>query len=91
MFIRNELAFAADIATRKVLLDPPKTSADLDRLEATIREVITFDRDQFKVELQLPSSDGIMPITLRQPLTLLVPALYNKGITLSLDRKIPLP
>ena len=48
MFIRNELAFAADIATRKVLLDPPKTSADLDRLEATIREVITFDRDQFK-------------------------------------------
>jgi len=91
LFIRNELAFAADIATRKVLLDPPKTSSDLDRLEATIREVITFDGDRLEVELQLPSSDGIMPITLRQPLNLLVPGLYDGGITLSLDRQIPLP
>lgn len=91
LFIRNELAFAADIATRKVLLAPPKTSDDLARLEATIREAITFSPDQLKVELQLPSSDGIMPITLRQPLTLLVPGLYENGITLSVDRHVLLP
>ena len=91
LFIRNELAFAADIATRKALIAPPKTSDDLDRLEATIREAITFNRDQLKVELQLPSSDGVMQITLHQPLTLLVPGLYENGITLSLERKIPLP
>lgn len=91
LFIRNELAFAADIATRKVLLDPPETSSDLELIKATIREAVTFDRDQLEVELQLPSSDGIMQITLRQPLTLLVPGLYENGITLSLDRQIPLP
>lgn len=91
LFIRNELAFAADIAARKVLLDPPETSSDLEGIEATIREAVTFDRDQLEVELQLPSSDGIMQITLRQPLTLLVPGLHGNGITLSLDRQIPLP
>jgi hypothetical protein len=90
LFIRNELAFVADIATRKVLLDPPKTSSDLERLEATIRETVTFDRDRLEVDLELPSADGVMSITLRQPLTLLVPGLYENGITLSLDRNIPL-
>jgi len=91
LLIRNELAFAADIATRKILLDPPETSNDLERLEATIRDSITFGRGQLKVELQLPSSNRVMPITLRNPLTLLVPGLYEKGITLSVDRHIFLP
>ncbi|MBV0893422.1 pilus assembly protein [Paracoccus sp. Z118] len=89
VFIRNELAFAADIATRRALIDPPKTSGDLERLEAAIRESITFNRDRLEVELELPSSGG-MQITLRQPLTLLVPGLYEDSITLTLDRYIPL-
>lgn len=90
LFIRNELAFAADIATRKVLLDPPKTGGDLDRLKATIRDDITFGRDQLEIDLQLPSPSGTMLMTLRQPLTLLVPGLHQSGIMLSVDRRIPL-
>ncbi|MBV0893081.1 hypothetical protein KTN05_14735 [Paracoccus sp. Z118] len=90
LFIRNELAFAADIATRRVLIDPPETSGDLEHLEATIREAVTFNRDRLEVVLELPPSGGIIQITLRQPLTLLVPGLYGNGITLSLDRHIPL-
>lgn len=91
LYIRNQLAFVADIATRKVLLNPPATSGDIEALEAAIRDAITFDHGALEVVLGLPSADGLMPITLRQPLTLLVPDLYQKNITLSVDRLIPLP
>lgn len=90
LFLRNQLALAADIATRQVLLDPPETSSDLEHLEAAIRSSITFDQGRLQVELGLPSEEGIMPITLRHPLTLLVPDLFHKNITLSVDRRIPL-
>lgn len=90
LFLRNQLAFAADIATRQILLDPPETSSDLDRLEAVIRNSIPFDQGGLQVDLGLPSEEGVMPITLRQPLTLLVPDLFQKNIMLSVDRLIPL-
>ena len=91
LFLRNQLAFAADIATRKALIHRPQTATDLEDLEAAIRDAITFDQSELQVELALPSVDGIMPITLRQPLTLLLPDLYQNSITLSVDRSIPLP
>lgn len=91
LFLRNQLALAADIATRQILLDPPETSSDLDHLEAIIRNSIPFDQGVLQVDLDLPSEEGIMPITLRQPLTLLVPDLFQKSITLRVDRRIPLP
>lgn len=91
LFLRNQLAFAADIATRKILLNPPATGSDLEHLEAVIRDSITFDQSELQVELGLPSVERIMSITLRQPLTLLVPDLYQKSIMLSVDRQIPLP
>lgn len=91
LFLRNQLAFAADIATRQVLLNAPETSSDLENLEAAIRNSIPYDQDGLQVELTLPSEEGIMPITLRQPLRLLVPDLLHKNITLSVSRQIPLP
>ena len=90
LFLRNQLALAADIATRQVLLDPPETSSDLDHLEAVIRNSIPFDQGGLQVDLGLPSEEGVMPITLRKPLTLLVPDLFQKNITLSVYRLIPL-
>nr|WP_111298511.1 TadE/TadG family type IV pilus assembly protein [Paracoccus saliphilus] len=91
LFLRNQLAFAADIATRQVLLNAPETSSDLENLEAAIRNSIPYDQGGLQVELTLPSEEGIMPITLRQPLRLLVPDLLLKNITLSVSRQIPLP
>lgn len=91
LFLRNQLALAADIATRQVLLNPPETSSDLEHLEETIRNSIKFGQEGLQVELGLPSEEGIIPITLRHPLTLLVPDLFQKHITLSVNRQILLP
>lgn len=91
LFLRNQLALAADIATRQVLLDPPETTSDLEHLEAAIRSSVTFAQGGMQVELGLPSEDGVVPITLRQPLMLMVPSLLQKNITLSISLRIPLP
>lgn len=91
LFLRNQLALAADIATRQILLDPPETGSDLDRLEAVIRNAVAFDQGELQVELELPSPERIVPMTLRYPLTLLVPDPFQKNITLSVDRRIMLP
>ena len=91
LFLRNQLALAADIATRQVLINPPKTSSDLEHLEAAIQKSVEFDQGGLQVELGLPSEDGIMPITIHQPLMLLVPDLFQKNITLSIDRQVLLP
>ncbi len=90
LFLRNQLAFAADIATRKILLAPPSTNNDLEDIEAAIRSSITFDQSDLEVDVGLPVG-GVVPLALRQDLILLVPDLYQKGITLSVQRRIRLP
>ncbi|MRX51763.1 hypothetical protein GI374_15285 [Paracoccus sp. S-4012] len=91
MFLRNQLAFAADVAARRVLLDPSAASGDLEQLAATIRESIPFEQTELQVELELTSSGEILSITLRRPVTLLVPDVYPHSITLSVERIIALP
>nr|WP_277882932.1 TadE/TadG family type IV pilus assembly protein [Paracoccus salsus] len=91
LYLLNQLAFAADIATRRVLIDPPETVGDLEDLEEAILDAVTFDRDAFRVELGLPAADGAMPITLSHPLTLLVPGVNQGSFVLRVQRRIQVP
>ncbi len=88
LFIRNQLAFAADIATRQILINPAVTES---HLEAIIRDAITFADDDLHVELGSQSLDGISfrTISIRQPVMLLVPDL-QQTIDLTVERQVPL-
>ena len=90
LLIRNQLAFSADIATRRVLVDPPETMRDLEDLETEIRGLIAFDQSGLEIGLDLSPDNRFMLVSMRQPLTLLVPDLLRDSITLSVDRQIPL-
>lgn len=91
LFLYNQMARAADIATRHVLLDPPETSSDLERLETAIRDSLAIRSGDFQVELQLPTEARVIPMTLRQPLSLLVPDLVQKNLTMTVNRQVSLP
>ncbi|QDA35750.1 pilus assembly protein (plasmid) [Paracoccus liaowanqingii] len=91
LFLRNQLAFAADIAIRHVLLNPPTTNSDLNRIDEIIRESIKFDHSFLEIERALPDASGLMPISIRYPATLLVPNLVQNSIILSINRQIQLP
>jgi hypothetical protein len=90
LLVRNQLAYAADVSTRQILLNPPRTVHDLERLESTIRSLMTVDQSGLEIELDLPSVDGIVPIALRQNLRLMVPGLSGKKVAITINRKVPL-
>ncbi|MGR3593969.1 MAG: TadE/TadG family type IV pilus assembly protein [Limimaricola soesokkakensis] len=89
LYMRNELSFAADIATRKILINPAVTDGEL---EAAIRASITFGGGEaLQMTFGTESVDGVSfrKIVLSQPLTLLVPNISTAGIMLTIDRRVP--
>lgn len=90
LFLHNQLAYAADVASRQVLLNPPRTTQDLERLEVAIRNSMTTGAsDSLEIDLDLPSSDNIMPITLRQNLRVMVPGFDGRNIVVTISRNVP--
>ena len=89
LFIRNQLAFAADIAARQILIHPTAAASDL---ESAVRDAITYDQGELQLEFGAEVVDGLSfrTISLRQPLTLLVPDIYEGSIMLSAERRVPL-
>jgi Flp pilus assembly pilin Flp len=90
-FLRNQMAFIADVATRQILLDPPATNEDFSLIEERVRSMVVFDQSDLQISLALSEDNKIILVSLSQPLTLLVPNLSEKKITLYLNRRILLP
>lgn len=88
-FLRNHIAHAADVASRKLLLDPNLTNSEL---EQAFRAALTEGDESL---LQITITDDVANgISVRKmaadyPHTLLVPGLSS--VTLSVSRHIPLP
>ena len=90
LYMRNELSYAADLAARKILVNPLVATADL---ETTIRSSLTFgDSEELQLTFGTESVDGasFRTLSVRQPLTLLIPNLSNAGVVFTIDRRVPL-
>lgn len=90
LYLRNALSFAADVAARTILTNP--TVADND-LETAIRSSIDFgDSTDLEVTFSLETAGGVSfrTITMQKPITLVVPGLAETGVTLTIDRRVPI-
>lgn len=90
LYMRNELSFAADLAARRILINPAVANNDL---ETTIRSAITFqDSEGLQLTFGTESVDGVSfrTILVSQPLTLLIPNLSEAAVMLTIDRRVPL-
>lgn len=89
LHLRNHIAHAADVGTRKVLMNPVISDASLDD---AIRGAFTRgDRSLLEIEITSSQVAGVptRDILIRYPLALLIPGLTPSAITLSLARRIP--
>lgn len=88
LYVRNNLAFAADLGARRILVDP--TIADT-ALRDAVRAGFQGAPDLLQVDSANETISGISfrTITVRFPLTLHVPGLTHSGITLKVARRVP--
>lgn len=87
--LRNELSFAADHGTRKILLDPTVSDTVI---EDSIRSaLIQAQSDILVVTLGTETAGGAQyrTILVSYPLTLTIPGLTGETFSLSVSRRVP--
>ncbi|MFC6487258.1 MULTISPECIES: TadE/TadG family type IV pilus assembly protein [Phyllobacteriaceae] len=94
-FVRNDLAYAADVAARKVLIGqiPPDASASeiAVGLEDAVRGAFVGDTELLQVAVGTETVDGALyrTLSIRYPFTFLVPGVSDSPFALSVSRRIP--
>lgn len=89
LYVKNQLAFLADQATRSVLVNPAITNA---QLQATLEaDFNAGDPDDLAVNIAAETVAGtsFRVITISYPMTLFIPNLTSKNISLDVTRRVP--
>ena len=87
LLVRNELSYAADRATRVVLMDPAASDGTV---AAAARDGFEEDDSLLAVTVDEETLDGLPSrvITLTYPVELLLPVLSSTGFNVSVSRRI---
>jgi len=89
LYMRNNLSYAADRAARRGLIDKTATTT---QLENEARSAFSgSDPTQLTVSIVSETVDEIpvRTISLGHTITLIIPGLTNRGISMSVSRRIP--
>ena len=87
LYVRNELSFAADIASREILKDSAATKSTV---ENAARAAFSGNAQQLTVQLNTETVDGIEFRTLRlsYPFTMLIPQ-FGQSFNFNVSRRTP--
>ena len=87
LLVRNELSYAADRATRVVLMNPAATET---MIRQAARNAFEENRSLLAVSVQDETVDGLPSrvITLTYPIELLLPMPSGKAFNLSVSRRV---
>ncbi|WP_163266827.1 TadE/TadG family type IV pilus assembly protein [Chelativorans alearense] len=94
-FVRNDLAYAADVAARKVLIGQIPLDASLSEatvaLDGAVRGAFGGDGNLLQVTVETETVDGVQyrTLSIRYPFTFLVPGVSDSPFALSVSRRIP--
>lgn len=89
LYVKNQLSYLADQATRKVLIDPAITDATLESELAA--DFTAGDPTSLTVTLSNATANGntYRLIDISYPMTLFIPNLSSESINLSVVRRVP--
>jgi Flp pilus assembly protein TadG len=90
LYMRNEMSYAVDLATRKILTNAIIADAEV---KTVIREAIGFGSSSaLQITMGTENVDGVSFRTLlvRYPITLLIPGITNGSFMLNVNRRVPL-
>ena len=87
LFVRNQLGYAADVATRAALVDTEITQAEM---QAKVHAAFRENDAQLTITFTTETAGGqeFRVLSLSYPLTLLIPFLETETVTLALSRRI---
>ncbi|MFK7945903.1 MAG: TadE/TadG family type IV pilus assembly protein [Paracoccaceae bacterium] len=89
LYVKNQLSFLADQATRTVLVNPSITNA---QLQATLEgDFNAGDANDLTINIdtQTVGSVDFRVIVISYPMTLFIPNLSSKSISLDVTRRVP--
>ena len=89
LYVKNQLSFLADQATRKLLIDPSLAAATL---ESELRADFTAgDSSQVSITItdEVVNSNNYKVIDIEFPITLFIPNLASGTLDLSVTRRVP--
>ena len=88
LLVHNEIAYLADIGSRKVLIDP--AIAD-EALQGEMRTAFSRDRDALRIAISTETIGDMQYriIAVAYPMNLLVPGLASRALSLHATRRIP--
>jgi len=88
LLVHNEIAYLADVGSRKVLIDP--SIAD-DVLQEEMREEFSKDREALRIAISTETVEDMTyrVIVVAYPMSLLVPGLSNRTLSLNATRRVP--
>jgi len=97
LYVRNDLSHAADVAARKVLIGQIARDATESEAQTKIESVVrdhfdSGDALQLQITVGKVSENGVdfRVLTIRYPLTLLLPGSTATPIKLQMTRRIPI-
>lgn len=88
LLVHNEIAYLADVGSRKVLIDP--SIAD-DVLQEEMREAFSKDREALRIAISTETVEDMTyrVIVVAYPMSLLVPGLSSRTLSLNATRRVP--
>jgi Flp pilus assembly protein TadG len=89
LYAQNQIAFLADQAVRRVLVDPDISAA---ALESALRDQFTAgDPQSLAIAVSAESTGGASyrVVRIELPFTLFVPSIASEGFTLGVSRRVP--
>lgn len=89
LYVKNQISYLADRAARSAMVNPDISDADL---EALVRDNFTAgnpDRLTFRFATDSASGETYRVMTVGFPMTLFIPQLSSKALSLSVTRRAP--
>lgn len=89
LYVKNQLSYLADQATRSVLVNPAITDA---QLQVTLEGDFTagdVDDLQVAIAAETVGATDYRVITISYPMTLFIPNLTSKSLNLDVTRRVP--
>ena len=87
LYFRSEMAFASDLAARRVYIDAEVADSEL---ESVARSAVSFGTElQFTFGTIDINGQRFRTISIDYPFTLFVPGLTNGALTLRVNRRVP--
>jgi hypothetical protein len=89
LYLRGEMAYAADVAERQVMMDPDISDS---AVESAVRSAFHGNADHLTIDVGVETIDGLKfrTLSLNYPMLLVAPTITSRDLGLEVARRTPI-